>query len=91
MGTSYGGFVGYRLAEMLGRERVGKVVVASSALNMVREDNERLLQRAKAERVEDLMLPTSAPQLRVLLGLALFRPPPVAPTFLLNDIIRVSP
>ncbi|XP_057957763.1 uncharacterized protein LOC131150806 isoform X2 [Malania oleifera] len=86
-GTSYGGFVAYRMAEMWG-ERVEKVVVASSGVNMVRGDGEKLLRRAAAETVEEFLLPQTAEQLRVLLGLALFKRPAVLPSFLLTDFIH---
>lgn len=90
MGTSYGGFVAYRMAAAAGEGRaVERVVIASSAVNLVREDSEGLLRRGKAERVEDLMLPASAAQLRALLGLALLKAPALAPNFLLNDFIDV--
>ncbi|KAK9274315.1 hypothetical protein L1049_019129 [Liquidambar formosana] len=86
MGTSYGGFVAYHMAAMW-PERVDKVVIASSAVNMVRRDNKELMERAKVERIEDLMLPTTAGQLRTLLVLAAFKTPKVMPDFLLNDFL----
>ncbi|KAL0327442.1 UNVERIFIED_CONTAM: hypothetical protein Sangu_1822200 [Sesamum angustifolium] len=66
VGTSYGGFVGYRMAAMW-PERVEKVVIASSGVNMTRRDNQELLKRAKMEQIEELMLPRSAAQLRRLI------------------------
>lgn len=87
MGTSYGGFVVYHMAVMC-PERVEKVVIASSAVNMRRRDNDRLLNEAKVDKIEDLLMPTTAAGLRTLLGFVLFRRP-YMPDFLLNDILDV--
>ncbi|KAF8393627.1 hypothetical protein HHK36_021872 [Tetracentron sinense] len=86
MGTSYGGFVAYHMASMW-PERVEKVVIASSAVNKRWRDNGELLERAKLERVEDLMLPTTVGQLRTLISLAMFKRPYILPDFLLNDFL----
>ncbi|KAK4388679.1 hypothetical protein Sango_2204900 [Sesamum angolense] len=88
VGTSYGGFVAYRMAAMW-PERVEKVVIASSAVNMRPGDNDALLKKANVENIEDLMMPVSAGQLRKLLGLVAFRRP-YLPDFVLNDLIDVS-
>ncbi|KAI3754833.1 hypothetical protein L1987_54624 [Smallanthus sonchifolius] len=69
VGTSYGGFVAYRVAEMW-PERIEKVVIASSGLNMRPKDNQELLKRANVAKIEELMLPETAGQLRTLLRLA---------------------
>ncbi|XP_073042537.1 uncharacterized protein [Primulina eburnea] len=87
VGTSYGGFVAYRMSEMW-PERVEKVVIASSGVNLRRRDNVELMRRAQSEKIEDLMLPCAARQLRTLLGLCVFRRPPYLPDFFLNDIIN---
>lgn len=88
MGTSYGGFVAYRMAAMW-PERVEKVVLASSAVNMVRKDNGELMARAKVEKIEDLMLPESTAQLRTLINLAVFNNRShMLPDFLLKDFLH---
>ncbi|XP_068314592.1 uncharacterized protein [Pyrus communis] len=87
MGTSYGGFVAYHLARMW-PERVEKVVIASSGVNMRRGDHEALLKRAKLEKIEDLMLPSTAAQLNKLLNLAMARRLDIIPDFFLSDIIQ---
>ncbi|PQP99250.1 uncharacterized protein Pyn_27470 [Prunus yedoensis var. nudiflora] len=46
IGTSYGGFVAYHVARMW-PERVEKVVIASSGVNMRRGDNEKLLEEGQ--------------------------------------------
>lgn len=85
VGTSYGGFVAYRMAVMWG-ERVEKVVVASSGVNMRRRDNLELMKRAKVEKVEELLLPATAGQLRTLMRLAVSQRF-YMPDFFLKDFI----
>lgn len=90
VGTSYGGFVAYHMARMW-PERVEKVVIASSAVNLKKQDNEGLIKRAKADRVEDVLLPATAEQLRTLMSLSAFKQPPAfLPNFIFNDFISVS-
>ncbi|KAF3446118.1 hypothetical protein FNV43_RR11297 [Rhamnella rubrinervis] len=87
MGTSYGGFVAYHIARMW-PERVEKVVIASSGVNMRSRHSEALLKRANVEKVEDLMLPATASQFRVLMSLAVFKQLNLVPDFLLNDVLN---
>lgn len=89
MGTSYGGFVAYHLASKFG-EKVDKVVIASSGVNMRKSDNSGLLERAKLDKIEDLMLPATPKQLRNLLGLSMYKRINMLPSFFLNDLINVS-
>ena len=70
-------------------ERVEKVVIASSGVNMRVRDNVDLLKRANAQKIEELLLPAKAAQLRALLGLAVYRRAYYMPDFLLNDVIHV--
>lgn len=90
VGTSYGGFVAYHMAKMWPR-KVEKVVIASSGINMRKCDSESLLQRSNCECIEKVMLPSTATELRTLMGLAsssrLVR---VFPDALWNDVISVS-
>ncbi|KAL3838603.1 hypothetical protein ACJIZ3_023194 [Penstemon smallii] len=85
MGTSYGGFVTYRLAAMW-PDRVEKVVIASSGVNLRRRDNEGLIKRANVERIDDVMLPNSPARLRVNMGLGVYKPPYI-PDFILKDFV----
>lgn len=87
LGTSYGGFVAYRMAEMCA-ENVEKVVIASSAVNMRKENNEELVQRA--ERIEEALLPTTAAEFRTLMGLASSWRLDILPDYFLNDVVNVS-
>lgn len=89
MGTSYGGFVAYHMAK-LWPEKVEKVVIASSGVNMRKADNMELLQRANVETVEEIMLPGTAAQLRTLTCLAISRRLTMVPDFFWNDVVNVS-
>ncbi|KAL9399988.1 hypothetical protein Peur_008949 [Populus x canadensis] len=88
VGTSYGGFVSYHIARMF-PERVEKVVVASSGVNMRKKNNEELVKKAKLEKIDDLMLPQKPSDLRALLGVAVSkRSLLMIPDFFLNDLIN---
>lgn len=89
VGTSYGGFVAYHMARMW-PERVEKVVIASSGVNMRRIDNDLLVKRSNLDTIGDLMLPQKASQMRALIGLAMFKRPRMVPDFFLNDFIQVT-
>uniref|UniRef100_A0A6N2L1P1 AB hydrolase-1 domain-containing protein n=1 Tax=Salix viminalis TaxID=40686 RepID=A0A6N2L1P1_SALVM len=88
VGTSYGGFVSYHIARMF-PERVEKVVIASSGVNMKKKNNEELVKKAKLEKIDDLMLPQKPSDLRALLGVAVSKPTLLmVPDFFLNDVIN---
>lgn len=87
VGTSYGGFVAYHMATMM-PHKVDKVVIASSGVNMRLRDNQDLVKRANMDRIEEVMLPKTAAQLRTLMALAVFRQVRL-PDFFLNDFIEV--
>ena len=84
MGTSYGGFVAYHMAKMC-PDKVEKVVIASSGVNMRKADNVDLLKRANTKTIEEIMLPKTATQLRTLTRLAVSKRVNIIPDFLLND------
>ncbi|WCJ29291.1 alpha/beta-Hydrolases superfamily protein [Euphorbia peplus] len=87
-GTSYGGFVAYNIAKMW-PDRVEKVVIASSGMNMRKRDNEELVGKAKCEAIGDLMLPQTPSQLRSLIRLAVSFPLlHLVPDIFLNDFIN---
>ncbi|CAN0918365.1 4,5:9,10-diseco-3-hydroxy-5,9,17-trioxoandrosta-1(10),2-diene-4-oate hydrolase [Linum grandiflorum] len=87
VGTSYGGFVAYHMARMWA-ERVDKVVIASSGVNMRHKDNEELVKRGKVETISDLMLPQTPTQLRALLDVAANRNLRLVPAFILRDFVH---
>ncbi|KAJ0262859.1 Uncharacterized protein HA466_0033250 [Hirschfeldia incana] len=87
VGTSYGGFVAYHMAKKW-PQKVEKVVIASSGINMRKCDSESLLQRSNCECIEKVMLPSSATELRTLMGLASSsRIVGMFPDALWNDVI----
>uniref|UniRef100_A0ACD5WUI7 Uncharacterized protein n=1 Tax=Avena sativa TaxID=4498 RepID=A0ACD5WUI7_AVESA len=87
-GTSYGGFVAYHVARLLGAGAVERVVIASSDLLKGDADDRALLRRGGADRVEDVMLPRTPERLRRLMELAYHRPRRFAPGFVLRDLIQ---
>jgi pimeloyl-ACP methyl ester carboxylesterase len=89
-GTSYGGIVAYNLAKMLGEEKIEKVVIASSGVNMTKNHNVALLKRAGMDKIEDLMLPSTTQHLRKLMTLCVARRIPFLPNFFLKDFLNVS-
>ena len=80
-GTSYGGFVAYNIAKILGEEKVEKVIIASSGVNMTLHHNIAMLERAHVNSIDDLMLPTTPQQLRTLMTLAVYKPFLAVPDF----------
>lgn len=89
MGTSYGGFVAYHMARMMGPERVDRVVIASSDLLKGPDDDRAFLERAGAvESVDHVLLPRTTAELRRLSRLAAFNSPRFVPEFLLRDMLR---
>ncbi|XP_059274778.1 uncharacterized protein LOC132029543 [Lycium ferocissimum] len=87
IGTSYGGFVAYHMGKMC-PGKVEKVIIASSGVNIKKKDNDGLMERANVEKIEDLLLPATASQLRKLISLSAHRRPPYLPDFLFNDLIN---
>ncbi|KAH7434175.1 hypothetical protein KP509_06G004100 [Ceratopteris richardii] len=87
VGTSYGGFVAYRLAHLF-PSTVEKVVIANSGVCITPKDNQELLERAKMGSVEDLLLPRSPQAFRTLSSLSIHRLPPFLFSFLLQSIIQ---
>ncbi|XP_047062056.1 2-hydroxy-6-oxononadienedioate/2-hydroxy-6-oxononatrienedioate hydrolase 1-like [Lolium rigidum] len=88
VGTSYGGFVAYHVARLLGADAVERVVIASSDLLKGDADDRALLRRGGADRVEDVMLPRTPEKMRRLMELAYHRPRRFAPGFVLRDLIQ---
>ncbi|KAJ6805651.1 uncharacterized protein M6B38_180205 [Iris pallida] len=87
-GTSYGGFVAYHVARLMGPGRVARAVIASSNVGMGDEDDAAVSERAGVEGVERVMLPSTAAEMRKLVGLAVCRKPRFIPDFLLRDAVK---
>ncbi|XP_033140508.1 dihydrolipoyllysine-residue acetyltransferase component of acetoin cleaving system isoform X2 [Brassica rapa] len=87
VGTSYGGFVAYNMAKMF-PEKVDKVILASSGVNMRRSDNESFIARAKCHRITEVMLPSSGTDLRRFSGMISSRRLNFVPDFVWNDFCQ---
>ncbi|EFH50296.1 predicted protein [Arabidopsis lyrata subsp. lyrata] len=87
IGTSYGGFVAYNMAKMF-PEKVEKVVLASSGVNLRRSDNEAFIARAKCHGIKEVMLPASATDLRRTSGMVSSKRLDYVPDFVLNDFCQ---
>ncbi|CAJ1969113.1 unnamed protein product [Sphenostylis stenocarpa] len=61
--------VAFNLAKMLREERVQKVAIASSGVNMTLVNNVALVQRAQLDNIEDLMLPYTDLKLETVRGM----------------------
>jgi pimeloyl-ACP methyl ester carboxylesterase len=91
IGTSYGGFVAYRIAHMY-PHAVHKLVISSSAVNMTPETDEAMVKRFKTKDVTEILQPHDAEGVRRASILAFYRQPLFGiPTFMCNDLLDVSP
>ncbi|XP_047320324.1 2-hydroxy-6-oxononadienedioate/2-hydroxy-6-oxononatrienedioate hydrolase [Impatiens glandulifera] len=86
MGTSYGGFVSYMIASQW-PEKIEKVVISSSGVNMRLKDNINVMKKAKVESIEEILLPTTVPRLRTMLSLVSVAKIHV-PNFILKELIN---
>lgn len=87
VGTSYGGFVAFRLAHLF-PERVEKVVIANSGICKFSEDDRELQKRANVEAIPDLLLPRSSAAFRTLSNLSIHKFPTFLPSFVLQSIVE---
>lgn len=90
VGTSYGGFVAYRMADMY-PNAVRKVVISSSAVNMTAETDEAMVRRFKTKDVTEILQPGDVEGVRRMWVLAFRRQLPFTiPAFLCNDVLKVG-
>ncbi|KAM3268656.1 2-hydroxy-6-oxononadienedioate/2-hydroxy-6-oxononatrienedioate hydrolase [Capsicum chacoense] len=84
---SYGGFVGYRMAEMY-PEMVEKVVILSSGVGCTKEQKEQQLNKIGRDPVE-LLIPAKPQDLHVLVNLSIYKYNPFrwAPDYFLQEFI----
>ncbi|KAF6175987.1 hypothetical protein GIB67_029373 [Kingdonia uniflora] len=68
-------------------EKVGKVVLVSSAINRKSRDQDDLLELTKMENMEDLILPKTPHALRLLMAVTMKRQLPI-PVFILNNFFH---
>ncbi|XP_009795564.1 uncharacterized protein LOC107761651 [Nicotiana tabacum] len=86
---SYGGFVGYKMAEMY-PELVEKVVILSSGVGCTKEQKEEQLKRIGRDPVE-LLIPAKPEDLHVLVNMSIYKYNPFkwAPDAFLQEFIDV--
>ncbi|KAI3841581.1 hypothetical protein MKX03_023435 [Papaver bracteatum] len=88
LGTSYVGFVAYHMAR-LRPDRVEKVIIVNSAINLRRKDSEELMKKAKIEKIESLFMPESPAELLTCIRLINHKKFPIyIPEFSLNDVLN---
>lgn len=87
---SYGGFVGYRMADMY-PDAVEKIVIVSSGIGCTEEQRTEHLRKINRDPLE-LLLPQNPQDLRTLVDLSLYRYNPFkwVPDLFLREFIDVS-
>ncbi|CAK9227517.1 unnamed protein product [Sphagnum troendelagicum] len=87
LGTSYGGMVAFRMAELY-PTLVSKVVFSSSGICMLPTNNDEMLARNNLSHVSQLLLPSTVQQMRVGIATAIYKQNRI-PDFLLRDFVEV--
>ncbi|OIW16597.1 hypothetical protein TanjilG_02803 [Lupinus angustifolius] len=88
VGLSYGGFVGYSMAEQYS-EVVERVVVCSSGVCMEEKDiKDGLFPVSDLEEAVNILVPQTPQKLKELLGYSFFKPPRWLPSCFLYDFIE---
>ncbi|KAF1869109.1 hypothetical protein Lal_00048389 [Lupinus albus] len=88
VGLSYGGFVGYSMAEQYS-EVVERVVVCSSGVCMEEKDiKDGLFPVSDLEEAINILVPQTPQKLKELLGYSFFKPPRWLPSCFLYDFIE---
>ncbi|CAK9876674.1 unnamed protein product [Sphagnum jensenii] len=87
LGTSYGGMVAFRMAELY-PTLVSKVVFSSSGICMSPTNNDEMLARNNLSHVSQLLLPSTVQQMRVGVATAIYKQNRI-PDFLLRDFVEV--
>lgn len=88
VGTSYGGFVAFRMAQMF-PEFVNKIVFSSSGVCMSPDNNEPLLEKHGLHHISQILIPTSVAELKIAISSATYKTPWL-PNFLYQDMLEVS-
>jgi pimeloyl-ACP methyl ester carboxylesterase len=87
--SSYGGFVGYRMAAMY-PEAVERVATVSSGVCIEEDDLAAgLFSVTDIKEAAELLVPRRPEDVRRLVKLTFVRPPPIMPAFFLKDYIDV--
>lgn len=87
VGTSYGGMVAFRMAELF-PEFVNKVVFSSSGICMSPENDEVLLKKHGFQHISQILIPSSVAEVRAGIASACFKRPWL-PDFVIRDLLKV--
>ncbi|XP_056698910.1 uncharacterized protein [Spinacia oleracea] len=89
VGISYGGFVGYSMANQF-PDAVEKAVLCCTGVCLEEKDlKERLFKVQDLDEAAKVLMPQSANKLRELMKLSFVKPPKGVPNWLLTDFINV--
>jgi pimeloyl-ACP methyl ester carboxylesterase len=87
VGTSYGGMVAFRMAEMY-PNFVKKVVISSSGVGFMSTSLDVLLARSNLSSISELLLPSSVKGMKVFLANVTYKAMWL-PNFILHDMLQV--
>jgi pimeloyl-ACP methyl ester carboxylesterase len=88
VGTSYGGMVAFRMAEMY-PNFVKNVVISSSGVGFMSTSLDELLARSNLSSISELLLPSSVKGMKVFLANVTYKAMWL-PNFILHDMLQVS-
>ncbi|XP_002989107.2 epoxide hydrolase 3 [Selaginella moellendorffii] len=87
VGTSYGGFVAYRMAHMF-PEAVRRVVLSNSAPNKDPASDRRLVEYCGVRSVADVLMPSNWRDARTAFELCFYKLPRIMPDFVFKDYLE---
>lgn len=88
VGTSYGGMVAFRMAELY-PEFVNKVVFSSSGVCMAPDNDAPLLKKHGFSHISQILVPSTVAEVRAGIQSATFKAP-WFPDFILRDVLKVD-
>jgi len=86
VGTSYGGMVAFRMAELY-PEFVNKVVFSSSGVCMGPDNNEKLLKKHGLSHISQILIPQTVADVRAGISSVMYKQPWL-PDFIIRDLIK---
>ncbi|KAL3683017.1 hypothetical protein R1sor_001039 [Riccia sorocarpa] len=90
IGTSYGGFVAYRIAHLY-PDSVQKLIISSSAVNMDPSSDQELCMRYNCQDIKELLCPTTVDALKKTAGMCVYKKPKVfIPRFIWADYLEAQ-
>ncbi|KAL2611722.1 hypothetical protein R1flu_023414 [Riccia fluitans] len=90
IGTSYGGFVAYRIAHLY-PDSVQKLIISSSAVNMDPSSDEELCAKCNCENTKEILCPTTVDALKRTAALGFYKKPKMfIPRFIWADYLEAQ-